>query len=160
MTQSTQSVPNKDALLYALAERHLRQGLEFLLEVAARLRADEPPIAETVRRLVTGVAQLHCAQPQMHRLLYDQAPRTPDGSARLRQLEQVIADEVEHHLRRLNAGGADPALTALLLVQAVEAQIHGAVLSPPAGRSTEECARAVIDFWIRALVSSPTQTSG
>ncbi|MFF2551698.1 TetR/AcrR family transcriptional regulator [Nocardia sp. NPDC058058] len=138
-------VPNKDALLYALAERHLRQGVHSLADVVASLRADEPPLDETVRRLVTAFVDLHTAQPQLHRLLWDQSPRTPEGIDQLRQLERALADEVEYHLRRLEVGGADPGLTALLAVQAVEAQIHGTVLAPPGGRTTEECVAAVID---------------
>ncbi|WP_425297515.1 hypothetical protein [Nocardia abscessus] len=150
-------VPNKDALLYSLAERHLRQAAQALFQAAERLRAEEPPLAETIRQLVVAVTELHTAQPDMHRLLFDHAPRTLEGIARLRQLEQALAREVEFHLRRLEVGGADPALTALLLVQAVEAQIHGAVLDPPAGRTADECGRAVIDLWTRAL-SRPADT--
>jgi AcrR family transcriptional regulator len=144
-------VPNKDALLYALAERHLAHGMQVLLTEATSLRTAEPPLDETLRRMIEAVARLHSVQPQMHRLLYDQAPRTPEGVQRLRQFEQLLAHELEHHLHRLGVGRTDPALTALLLVQAVEAQVHGAVLSPPAGRTTDECIEAVIDFWIRSL---------
>ncbi|ONM48902.1 TetR/AcrR family transcriptional regulator [Nocardia donostiensis] len=144
-------VPNKDALLFALAERHLRQAAHALLTEAAALRADQPPLGETVHRLITAVAHLHSAQPRMHRLLFEQAPRTPEGVAQLRQLEQRLADEVTYHLCRLDVGGSDPALTALLFVQAVEAQVHGAVLNPPSGRTTEQCVQAVIDFWTRSL---------
>ncbi|BDT91142.1 TetR family transcriptional regulator [Nocardia sputorum] len=148
-------VPNKDALLYSLAERHLREASLTLLVAAERLRAEQPPLRETIEQLVDAVTRLHTAQPEMHRLLFDQAPRTPDGVERLRQLEQVLAGEVEFHLRRLDVGGADPALTAVLLVQAVEAQIHGAVLDPPAGRTADECGRAIIDLWTGALTPSP-----
>ncbi|MGW4326268.1 hypothetical protein ACWEKR_10295 [Nocardia sp. NPDC004573] len=76
------------------------------------------------------------------------------GVERLRRPEQALAGEVEFHLRRLDAGGADPALTAVLLVQAVEAQIHGAVLDPPVGRTADECGRATVDLWVRALTPS------
>ncbi|MFR9769189.1 TetR/AcrR family transcriptional regulator [Nocardia sp. SC052] len=144
-------VPDKDALLYSLAERHLRHASQALLETAGRLRAEQPPLVDTIRQLVVAVTRLHTAQPDMHRLLFDQAPRTAAGVERLRQLERVLADEVEFHLRRLEVGGDDPGLTALLLVQAVEAQIHGAVLDPPPGRTADECGRAIIDLWTRAL---------
>ncbi|MGV9974305.1 hypothetical protein [Nocardia beijingensis] len=55
------------------------------------------------------------------------------------------------------AGGDDPGSTALLLVQAVEAQVHGAVLDPPAGRTADECGRAIIDLWTRALTPPADQ---
>ncbi|WP_063060180.1 TetR/AcrR family transcriptional regulator [Nocardia sienata] len=144
-------VPNKDALLYALADRHLREATAALLTEAASLRVDEPPLDETVHRLITAVADLHRAQPQTHRLLFEQSPRTPETLARLRELERRLAAEVAGHLRRLGVGGADPGLHALLFVQAVEAQVHGAVLDPPEGRTTDECLEAVIAFWTRSL---------
>ncbi|MEU1959934.1 TetR/AcrR family transcriptional regulator [Nocardia sp. NPDC019304] len=149
-------VPNKDALLYALAERHLRQAAVTLLETAARLRAEQPPLVETIRQLVAAVTRLHTAQPDLHRLLFDRAPRTAEGVERLRELERVLAGEVEFQLRRLEVGGGDPALTALLLVQAVQAQIHGTVLDPPDGRTADECGRAIIDLWTRALTPPAT----
>lgn len=144
-------VPNKDALLYALAERHLRQGAESLFGVMAELRTAEPPLAQTLRILITAVADLHRTQPRMHQLLFDQAPRTAAGTEQLRKLELLLAAEVEHHLRRLRLGDPDPALTAILLVQGVEAQIHGAVLAPPTDRTTDDCVDAIIELWLRAL---------
>ncbi|MGW0005337.1 TetR/AcrR family transcriptional regulator [Nocardia grenadensis] len=144
-------VPNKDALLYALADRHLRQATAALLTETASLRCAGPPLEETVHRLITSVADLHRTQPQMHRLLFDRSPRTPEGLARLRELEERLAAEVAYHLRRLEVGGPDPDLNALLFVQAVEAQVHGAVLDPPEGRTTDECLAAVIAFWTRSL---------
>ncbi|MEU1982821.1 TetR/AcrR family transcriptional regulator [Nocardia sp. NPDC019395] len=151
-------VPNKDALLYALAERHLRHAGESLLAETAALRADRPPLDETVHRLIGVVVRFHRAQPRMHRLLFDQAPRTAEGVRQLRQLEQRLAEEVAYHLRRLAPGAADPGLNALLFVQAVEAQVHGAVLDPPSGRTSDQCIQAIIDFWIRSL--APATTTG
>lgn len=148
-------VPDKDALLYALAERHIRHSAETLSAVARRLRTEQPPLEETVRHLIVAMAELHRRQPEMHRLLFDRAPRTAAGVQQLRTLEQTIAGEVEYQLRRLGAGGGAPALTALLLVQGVEAQIHGAVLDPPPGHSPEDCVEAVTELWVRALAPYP-----
>jgi AcrR family transcriptional regulator len=147
-------VPNKDALLYALAERHLRQSGESLLAELNALRENPPPLDQTVGRLILAVAEIHRAQPRMHQLLFEQAPRTPEIIARLRQLEQLLAEEVAFHLRRFDPGYPEPDLTALLMVQAVEAQVHGAVLDPPQGRSTDQCVDVVIGFWVRSLTRS------
>lgn len=100
-----------------------------------------------MHRLITSVADLHRAQPQMHRLLFEQSPRTPECLARLRELEQRLAAEIAYHLRRLGVGGPDPDLHALLFVQAVEAQVHRAFLDPPEGRTTDQCLAVVIAFW-------------
>ncbi|WP_433566829.1 TetR/AcrR family transcriptional regulator [Nocardia sp. CA-151230] len=149
-------IPNKDALLYALAERHLRDGAAELLSEAAQLRSEQPSLAETVRRLITAVTRLHTTAPHMHRLLYEQAPRTPASTEKLKQFEQLLAGEVTFHLSRLGVGGTDPALTAVLLVQAVEAQIHGVVLDPLDGRAIDDCVEIVIEFWTRALTAQTT----
>ncbi|GAA4638663.1 TetR/AcrR family transcriptional regulator [Actinoallomurus vinaceus] len=146
-----QYFPNKDALLYALGERHVHQLADHLLAVFARLRETALPLEETVRTLVGALADLHEIDPHTHRLLYDQAPRPPEAARRLRELQLTLAAEVEVHLRRLGVGGPDEALTALLLVQAVEAQVHGAVLDPPAGRTPGECVEAIVAWCLRAL---------
>jgi AcrR family transcriptional regulator len=144
-------LPNKDALLFALTERHLQHGTQILMTEAAALRADQPPPTETIRRLITAVVDLHTDQPRLHRLLFDQAPRTAQVSARLSQLERQLADEMEFHLHRLGIGGPDPALTALLLIQGIETHVHRAVLRPHPDHTTEQCLAAVIDLWTRAL---------
>ncbi|MFI1920120.1 TetR/AcrR family transcriptional regulator [Nocardia sp. NPDC020380] len=149
-------IPNKDALPYALAERHLLDGAADLLAEAAQLRSDQPPLAETVRPLISAVARLHTTQPHMHRLLYDQAPRTVTSTDKLKQFEQLLAGEVAFHLNRLGVGGTDPGLIATLLVQAVEAQIHGVVLEPPNGYPVDDCIETVIGFWTRALAAQAT----
>ncbi|MGW4248523.1 TetR/AcrR family transcriptional regulator [Nocardia sp. NPDC004722] len=149
-------IPNKDALLYALAERHLRDGAAELLAEATQLRSEQPSLEETVRRLITAVARLHTAQPHMHRLLYEQAPRTVTSTGKLKQFEQLLAGEVAFHLNRLGVGGTDPDLTAVLLVQAVEAQIHGVVLDPPDSYSIDDCLESLINFWTKALTAQAT----
>ncbi|KKD04002.1 TetR/AcrR family transcriptional regulator [Streptomyces sp. WM6386] len=146
-----QYFPNKDALLYAVGEQHMRHLTAELASLVAELRRDLPPLADCVRALVRGLAAPHLARPRMHRLLYDQAPRPAEAAARLRQVQQGIAVEVEFHLWRLGVGGPDPGLTALLLVQGVEAQLHGALLDPPPGRTVEEVIGAVEALCLKAL---------
>ncbi|MEU8801944.1 hypothetical protein [Spirillospora sp. NPDC048819] len=104
-----------------------------------------------MRTLVGTLADVHRADPATHRLLYDQAPRPPEAARRLREFQAAMAAEVEHHLARLDAGGPDRALTALLLVQALEAQVHGAVLDPPPGRTTAESVEAAVRLCLGAL---------
>ncbi|MGP4029247.1 TetR/AcrR family transcriptional regulator [Actinomadura sp. 3N407] len=146
-----QYFPNKDAVLYLLGERHVQDMEKTLTAVLADLRITEPPLEPTVRTLVTALTDIHRTEPAMHRLLFDQAPRPPSGARRLRQIENAMAAEVEYHMRRLTVGEPDPHLTAVLLVQAVEAQVHGAVLDPPPGRTMDDCIDAIVDLCLRAL---------
>ncbi|MBA0052913.1 TetR/AcrR family transcriptional regulator [Streptomyces sp. AJS327] len=126
-----QYVPNKDALLTALAQRHLRAAGEELrrfLDVAAERRLGLRPL---VAGLVATAAAPHGERPGAHRLLFDQTPRVPALVAELRAFEREIAVALGGHLRRLGLGGSDPEGLALLAVQGIEAQLHGAVLDPP-----------------------------
>ncbi|PRX96058.1 TetR/AcrR family transcriptional regulator [Allonocardiopsis opalescens] len=146
-----QYFPNKDALLTALAEEHLAEAVQVLdqaLDACARERPDLPGL---VSGLVGAVAELHTGRPRLHRLLFDQAPRVPELVARLRAIERRAAAGLAAELRRLGRGGDDPELAALLAVQGVEAQIHGAVVDPPPGRSAAACLAAVAALWTRAL---------
>jgi AcrR family transcriptional regulator len=146
-----QYFPNKDALLYAIGEQHIQHLLAELAGVVEELRRQLPQLADCVHAFVHGLAVPHLTRPRMHRLLYDQAPRPSEAAAQLRAAQKEIASEVEFHLRRLGAGGPDPALTAILLVQGVEAQLHGALLDPPPGYAVEEVIRAVEALCLKAL---------
>ncbi|OIK07922.1 hypothetical protein BIV23_02450 [Streptomyces monashensis] len=146
-----QYFPNKDALLYAVGEQHVRHLQAELADVAAELRQDLASLPACVHTLVRVLAELHLARPRMHRLLYDQAPRPTEAAAQLREVQRRIAAEVEFHLRRLGVGGSDPDLTAILLVQEVEAQLHGALLDPPPGHTIEGVRQAVEVLCLKAL---------
>ncbi len=146
-----QYFPNKDALLYALGERHVLELSERLTALFAALRATPPTLEEGVRLLYELIADSHRGDPHLHRLLYEQAPRPPEALAQLREIRSMYAAEVEWHLRRLGVGGPDPAITARLLVEAAEAQVHGVMIDPPPGREPKECIETAIALCLRSL---------
>nr|WP_152992323.1 TetR/AcrR family transcriptional regulator [Nonomuraea pusilla] len=150
-----QYFPNKDALLVALAEHYLTQSAEQVAQVFSRAAEHRPSLHDLLTDLVGCVADLHTDRPELHRLLFDQAPRTPGLVTRFRQAEQQIAGALAGELRRLRAGGPDPGLSALLAVQGIEAQLHGALLDQPDGRDTSGHVQAVIRLWHRALAAAP-----
>ncbi|MEE1943191.1 TetR/AcrR family transcriptional regulator [Streptomyces sp. TRM 70361] len=151
-----QYFPNKDALLTALAQQHLRDATAEVRRLLDRAAERELPLGPLVEELVSGVTALHTDRPELHRLLFDQAPRTPELVARLRGFERWAAGALAPHLRRLDVGGPDPEVTALLVVQGVEAQLHGAVLDPSGAAETAARVRAVADLWTRALSAPHT----
>ncbi|MGC4939082.1 TetR/AcrR family transcriptional regulator [Kribbella sp. DT2] len=144
-----QYFPNKDALLLALAEQHLDAAARIFAATFAEFTDEDLPAV--LRVLVARVAELHTDRPELHRLLFDQAPRTPELVAAFRRTEREIADRLADQLRRLGVGGSSPELTALLVVQGIEAQIHGAMLDPPSGRTPAEVVVAVEHLWTEAL---------
>lgn len=146
-----QYFPDKDALLLALAERHIGEAAQVLVEEFVALERDRPDLECTLTRLIDAVVALHRQDPAMHRLLFDQTPRTPELAGRLRDLERQLGAAVSAQLQRLEVGGPVPDARGLLLVQAIEAQVHGAVLAPPGDVPVEELVSEMRALWLRAL---------
>jgi AcrR family transcriptional regulator len=145
-----QYFPNKDALLAALAQRHVDEALGILAERAAALADQEPPVEEVVRQLVQVAADAN-ASSGLHALLYTQAPRTPAVEARLSVLTDLATAAVAQHLARLRAGGSDPSRRARLLVAAVDSAIHAVVLDYPPGRQRQDAVDDLVDVLVHGL---------
>jgi AcrR family transcriptional regulator len=150
---------NKDAILVALAEQQLEITTAAVTRVLAEVAEGDLSLRDMLAELVGCVATLHTDQPALHQQLFDLAPRTPDLVARFREGERQLAAALAEQLRRLGLGGPDPDINALLAVQGIEAQVHGALLDPPVGRTAEDCVHAIIDTWTRAL-AEPSGPSG
>lgn len=148
-----QYFPDKDALLLALAERHILEAGAQLGEVFARLEQDRPGLDETLARLIDAAVTLHETDPAMHQLLFDQAPRPPEARQALQRLELLLASAVAAHLTRLQCGGEAPMLRALLLVQGLDAQIHGALLAPPMNTDRALVITELKRMWRASLAS-------
>lgn len=119
-----QYFPNKEALLRALAERHVADAGVRLTEVFDRLRCDTPPFDETMRAMLAAVVDLHVDKPGLHAVMHRFAPRGLPDLAALGALEDHIAGEVAFHLKRCDRGGDDVELTAQTIVTAVDAHVH------------------------------------
>ncbi|MEU6860188.1 helix-turn-helix domain-containing protein [Glycomyces sp. NPDC046736] len=143
-----QYFPDKDALLAALAERHMAEAAAEVEALVQRHAHD--PLGTLIRELIACVAGLHAARPGLHALLVAHALRYPRLQERLREIEHAAAAPIADRLRRSGLGG-DPDLRALLFVQGVDAQIHGALLALPPGLTSEEIVEELVDLWTAAL---------
>ena len=123
-----QYFPDKRALLYALAERHLDQAEEALRELSDRLERERPGWEDTVGLVAAAMVGLHRERPRLHALMSAHTPRVPGGVARLEALRGALAAELAGHLVRCGHGGTDPSRTAALLVHTADAQLHGVLL--------------------------------
>ncbi|MBF6139410.1 TetR/AcrR family transcriptional regulator [Nocardia farcinica] len=119
-----QYFPNKEALLHALAARHLAEAQERLMPLLAELRRSAPEFEETVRQVLEAVVDLHRDRPALHALLHRVAPRSPREVAALRAFEDRLVEEFAFHLRRCGRGGEDPVYTARTVVHLVDAHLH------------------------------------
>ena len=128
-----QYFPNKDAILLALTERHLREGERTLVPVLAELNEHPPPVRLALERILQALLDLHRHQPALHRVLFEEAPRPRELRDRLERTFELASAAVASYLAsRAEVTVADPRLAAQLVVQSVEAITHGLVIHPRA----------------------------
>ncbi|QSB14739.1 TetR/AcrR family transcriptional regulator [Natronosporangium hydrolyticum] len=153
-----QYFPDKDALLVTLAEQELAAATEVIEGLLAQLGAAGTSGAELLRELVYATAASHIEQPRLHQLLFDEAPRLPALVTRFRLTERRLAKALAPHLERSGEATADRELAALLAIQGIAAQLHGAVLDPPEGYTWRDCVEQIITMWSRALQLGEAQS--
>lgn len=133
-----QYFPNKDAILVALTERHVDAGFALVRELLAETLSDVPALEPLLRRFVVAMITLHEREPELHRVLFEEAPLPASLRRKLRKRENELATEVAALLEvHPEVRMRDPRLTAYVLVQSVDALIHNFVLHPPEGIDAE-----------------------
>ncbi|WP_236541566.1 TetR/AcrR family transcriptional regulator [Spiractinospora alimapuensis] len=145
-----QYFPNKDALLLELADRHATAMVTALRETIRAAGARHGEVEGVVRDVVGTVAEWHAKEPDLHRLFVAQAERTPALLARVREVEHEVAAVLAEELGRVRERPVD-VLDVLLVVQGVDAQVHGTLLDPPSGHTAQEVTDRIVDQWCRVL---------
>lgn len=140
--------PDKEALLYGLADRHLTEGSAQMLDALERATA-APDLEATMRIMVRAAVDANAGDPRLHALLYREAPRPPELQARLAALEDALAHWTRDELvRRSVCDRRIAGVRARTLVITVEALVHELVLDPPPGisrrRAVDEVVRAAL----------------
>ncbi|MGW2025821.1 TetR/AcrR family transcriptional regulator [Streptomyces decoyicus] len=124
-----QYYPNKDAILVELLTRHLDAGMSAL----TRSQDAEAPdsLEEVIRRYVRLTIENHRDDPQLLRVMIEQAPRSPELWEKTSQYQQgrtVYARElIEKHPE---VRVADMEVAARLLVSTVELVVHQLIAAP------------------------------
>jgi AcrR family transcriptional regulator len=148
-----QYFPNKDAILVALAERHLDAVAARFLDRLTALRTEAPPAADVVRSLVGLTAELN-ETSRLHAILFTDCPRTPALVARLDAFVDGLVAEVAHHLERTGTGGADATRRARLLVAATDAAVHEVVLAVPTGPDRAAVVEELVALVLHGLLGA------
>ncbi len=147
-----QYFPNKDAILVALAKRHLQQGTEHLAPLVSTFAADPPPVREGLELLVGAMVELHADSPRLHRVLFEECPRPAALQDRLDATYRIAVEAVETWLSsRREVDVADTSLAAELVVQTVEGVTHGLVIHPRLGRKPTDYAAETVHLLLRYL---------
>ena len=118
-----QYFPNKDAILSALTDAHVDAGAALFRERAA---AGLPGSLEDQLRLFTrATIDNHRTQTRLHRVLFEEAPRSPALLERLHRAEEQLVDAVKMLLdNNSEVRVADTAFAARIVVATIESLTH------------------------------------
>ncbi len=137
-----QYFPSKDAILLALARRHIAEGTALLRPQLDRLRAG-CPLDEVLGEVVEAMVALHACAPQLHRVLFEETPLPETLRAELDATENALVEIVASSLPvPPGTKAGDRRLAARVIVSAIEGLTHRLVLRP-AGASSEDIAAEV-----------------
>lgn len=116
--------PNKGAILVAIAQRQLDQMIEDVQNSIAEGKPEEP-LAELLRRFVGTMLDVHESDPELHRVLFAEAPHPSELHACVLQMEETLAHTIEARLSACpEVAARDTDTAAHLTVQTVEALTH------------------------------------
>jgi AcrR family transcriptional regulator len=147
-----QYFPTKEALVAAVIERHKTAMLQMLRETLVRVA--ERPLQDALREIITVTIDAHRVDPELHRVLVEQIPRT-GRLAEVEGFDREVQSLVHGYLeaRKQEIRVPDLELAAFVIVSTVEALSHGAVLHHPELLSrnkvktfTDEVTRLVLGY--------------
>jgi AcrR family transcriptional regulator len=140
-----QYFPNKDAILVTLAERHVDAGFARVREMMEDPQGADTSLPALLERFVRGMLALHEHEPELHRVLFEEAPLPAALRRSLRRRENALAADVGELLRaRSDVRMRDPDVGAHILVHTVEGLVHGFVLHPPDTFDAEDLTRELV----------------
>jgi AcrR family transcriptional regulator len=125
-----QYFPNKDAILVELVRRHVEDGTRAVLTALSKIDHDDPRARRRamVAALVDAMIANHVDDPELHQVLFEEAPRPPALLAELHELEtQAIGLAHAVLASDPTVTVADPALAARIVVTTIEAVVHRVV---------------------------------
>ncbi len=133
-----QYFPSKDALLLALAERHVERAFESVIE---QVRAQQAaPVPELLRALVDALIAAHQLEPRLHRVIFEEARLPASFRRRLEELDaravQVARELIEARIAELSV--PNPELASFIVVQLLDVVLHAMVLRHPKVLRTPE----------------------
>ena len=147
-----QYFPNKEALVAVLMERHVREMYAVLEREIARLSS--LPLRRAVRELVDLMVQAHAVEPKLHRVFAEQVPRVGqlkrivEVERRFEMLTRDVLERLGDRVRPRNL-----AMAAFVVIQAVEALTHAAVLYHPDKLGSDEFTDEVVELVVRYLAA-------
>lgn len=147
-----QYFPNKDAILVVLVERHMEEGSALLRGLLDEARDEVLDLEVLIGRFVDAMMALHCSEPKLHRVLFEEVPLPARLRRRLQRYEDEFAESVASLLTELpGLRSQSPGLAAQIVVRSIEGLIHGFVLHPPPEIEPEVFCSEVVDLVVGYL---------
>lgn len=145
-----QYFPSKEALVAAVLERHDREIMQVVRDALAEVAGQ--PLEPATRRLVAAAIAAHRVNPELHRVLAEQTPRTgalANMETFNREIYGLFRAYLEAHSDELRPLDLD--LAAFVCVTTVEALTHTSVLHR-AEMLSDNAAETLVDEATRLLV--------
>ena len=133
-----QYFPSKDAVLMALAERHVERAFAVVMEQVRAKRA--APIPEFLRVLVDTMVAAHEMEPRLHRVIFEEASLDERFRRRLDELDaraMTVARELIDE-RSAELAVQNPEMASFIVVQVLEGLTHAMVMRHPKVLRTPE----------------------
>ena len=145
-----QYFPNKDAIVVAIADR-FAEGVLAMLDQHIAAAADRP-LVDACHAFVHALVAVHAQRPRLHMALAAALPRIAGVDPLARYQARIVTRLRAYlHERRAELRVADLDTTVFILVHAVQAATHAAVLYAPEPLSDGRLAAALEDLVARAL---------
>jgi AcrR family transcriptional regulator len=147
-----QYYPGKEALVAAVIERHNHDLMKVVRDALAGV-ADQP-LEQATRKLVAAAVEAHRVDPELHRVLAEQTPRT-GALMNVEAFNKGAYDLFRTYLegRREELGIVDLELAAFVCVTTIEALTHTVVLhrsdmlsDEAVGTLVDEATRLVVRY--------------
>lgn len=145
-----QYFPNKDSLITALHERHVRQVHSAFADIVAR--PEPTSLNQAVREMIHAVVAAHRVDPQLHKVLESEVPhlmRHAGGACDAdADFHATLLDFARKHRAEIKIKNLK--LAAFVVGEIVHALVHAAVIDAPSDLSVasieRETVRAVLAY--------------
>ncbi|WP_375000121.1 TetR/AcrR family transcriptional regulator [Aeromicrobium sp. CTD01-1L150] len=119
-----QYFPSKDAILHELAIAHIDEA-DAAIDDAIGPGAGNRTLQDWVEPLVTAVVDLHAVDPHLQRVIFDQAPRSPELVERFAASQSAAIGLIADQLREEpGLDHEDATRTALFVAALIESLTH------------------------------------
>lgn len=147
-----QYFPSKEALVAALAERHMATMTALIRVKLAEVAT--APVDVAVRTIIRAMFEAHAVDPPLHKVLIEQVPRIgrlENLRAVESEVEMLVTTLIEARKRELRRTDVDA--IAFLLITVVEAVTHAAVLAELKPSRAQAVVEELTDLVLRYLVA-------